>query len=101
MSFTELFALLVVRRKVITMTEFYNADAFDIDLVCRHLDESERDATERMRYIVWAMLAPQSKRKIMPEDIMKFPWEQTANGEAAQPTTKEMFDNAFNKYSKN
>ena len=38
MSFTELFALLVVRHKVMTMTEFYNADAFDINLVCSHLE---------------------------------------------------------------
>ena len=58
MKFTDLFALMVIRHKVMTMTEFYNADFFDIDLVATHLEEVERDALERMRMLMWATLAP-------------------------------------------
>ena len=100
MSFTELFAILVVRHKVMTMTEFYNADFFDINLVCSHLEEVERDALERMRHIVWAVLAPNSKRKITPTDVMQFSWEQPGHGEASEVTTKEMFDTMFKNFKK-
>jgi hypothetical protein len=96
MSFTELFAILVVRHKVMTMTEFYNADFFDINLVCSHLDEVERDALERMRHIVWAVLAPNSK----PTDVMQFSWEKPGHGEASEVTTKEMFDKMFKNFKK-
>lgn len=100
MTFTELFALLVVRHKVMTVTEFYDADFFDINLVCSHLDEVERDALERMRHIVWAVLAPNSKRKIQPTDVMQFSWEKQGKGEASEPTTKEMFDKMFKNFKK-
>lgn len=94
-----MFALLVVRHKVMTMTEFYNADAFDLDLVCSHLEEVERDALERTRHLMWAMLAPNSKKKLMPEDIITFSWEKNES-EPAKPTTKEDFNKAFGKYIK-
>lgn len=100
MSFTELFAILVVRHKVMTMTEFYEADFFDINLVCSHLDEVERDALERMRHIVWAVLAPNSKRKLQPTDVMQFSWEKAGHGEASEVTTKEMFDTMFKNFKK-
>lgn len=100
MSFTELFALLVVRHKVMTMTEFFNADFFDINLVCSHLEEVERDALERMRHIVWAALAPNSKRKIQPTDVMQFSWEKPGHGESGEVTTKEMFDTMFTNFKK-
>ena len=100
MSFTELFALLVVRHKVMTMTEFYNADYFDIDLVASHLEEVERDALERMRHIMWAVLSPNSKRKIQPSDVMQFSWEKPGHGEASEVTTKEMFDKMFKNFKK-
>jgi hypothetical protein len=100
MSFTDLFAILVVRHKVMTMAEFYNADFFDINLVCSHLEEVERDALERMRHIVWAVLAPNSKRKITPTDVMQFSWEKPGHGEASEVTTKEMFDKMFKNFKK-
>ena len=100
MSFTELFAILVVRHKVMTMTEFYAADAFDINLVCSHLEEVERDSLERMRHIMWAVLAPNSKRKIQPSDVMQFSWEKPGHGEASEVTTKEMFDKIFKNFKK-
>lgn len=96
---TDLFALLVVRHKVMSLTEFYEADAFDIDLMVSHLDQVERDASERMRHMMWAVLAPNSKKKIMPEDLMTFSWEKKQS-EQAKPTTKEDFDRAFSTYLK-
>lgn len=99
MSFTELFALLVVRHKVMTMSEFYAADAFDINLVCSHLEEVNRDELERMRMLMWAVLAPNSKRKISPEDVVKFSWEKPG-GEVSEVTTKEMFDKMFKNFKK-
>ena len=99
MRLTDIFVLLVVRHKVMTMTEFYEADAFDIDLITSHLDQAERDAAERMRMTVWAALAPNSKKKLSPDDILKFSWEK-ATSEPAKPTTKEDFDKAFGKYIK-
>lgn len=100
MKFTDLFALMVIRHKVMTMTEFYNADFFDIDLVASHLEEVERDALERMRLIMWAVLAPNSKRKIQPSDVMQFSWEKPGHGEASEVTTKEMFDKMFKNFKK-
>ena len=99
MSFTDLFALLVVRHKVMTMTEFYNADYFDINLVASHLEEVERDAMERMRMIMWAILAPYSKKCQSPEEIIKFSWESGKEGKAA-PTTKEQFEQVFKNFKK-
>ena len=99
MSFTELFALVVIRHKVMTMTEFYEADAFDLNLVISNLQEVDRDAAERMRMMVWATLAPNSKKKLMPEDIITFSWEKKES-EPAKPTTKEDFNKAFGKYLK-
>lgn len=98
MSFTDLFALLVVRHKVMSMTEFYNADAFDLDLVCSHLEEVERDALERMRHLMWAMLAPNSKQKLQPTDVIQFSWEMEKDDKAATPTTREMYEEAFKNF---
>jgi len=94
MSFTDLFTLVVIRHKVMTVTEFFDADVFTLDLVVSHLDEVERDASERMRSIMWAVLAPNTKKRIEPNDVIKFPWER--EGEQHPTTTKEMFDNMFN-----
>ena len=82
--------LLVIRHKVMSMTEFYNADAFDIDLVLSNIGEVERDACERMRNLMWAMLAPNSKKALKPEEIITFSWEQ--NTDASKPTTKEQYE---------
>ena len=99
MSFTDLFTQLVIRHKVMTMTEFYDADAFDLDLVSSHMEEVDRDASERMRNIMWAMLAPNSKKKIAPDEIVKFSWEQaTSSGEV---TTKEQFESIAKQFNLN
>jgi hypothetical protein len=82
-----------------TMTEFYNADYFDINLVASHLEEVERDAMERMRMIIWAILAPYSKKRQSPEEIIKFSWESGKEGKAA-PTTKEQFEQVFKNFKK-
>lgn len=85
--------LLVIRHKVMTMTEFYDADVFDIDLMASHLEEVERDSLERMRMMMWAALAPHSKKKSSPEEIITFSWEKhNQKNEPVQPTTKEQFD---------
>lgn len=97
MSFTELFSTLVIRHKVMTMTEFYDADAFDLDLVSSHMEEVDRDAAERMRNIMWAMLAPNSKKKIAPEDIVKFSWEQPKS--SGEVTTKEQFESIAKQFN--
>ena len=81
-----------------SMTEFYNADAFDLDLVCSHLEEVERDALERTRHLMWAMLAPNSKTKIQPNDVLKFSWETNKTGQDTTPTTKEMYEEAFKNF---
>lgn len=98
MSVTELFALLVIRHKVMTMTEFYEADAFDIDLMASHLDQAERDASERLRMMVWAALAPNLKKGTKPEDIMSFGWER--GEKTATVTTKEQFEQVFKNFKK-
>lgn len=90
--------LLVIRHKVMTMTEFYNADAFDIDLMLSNIGEVERDACERMRNIMWAMLAPNSKKAIKPEEIITFSWEKHDEGSAAT-TTKEQFEEMCKKFN--
>ena len=97
MSFTELFSTLVIRHKVMTMTEFYSADAFDLDLVASHMEEVDRDAAEMMRNIMWAMLAPNSKKKIAPEDIVKFSWEQPKS--SGEVTTKEQFESIAKQFN--
>lgn len=96
MSFTELFKLLVLRHKVMTMAEFYAADIFDLDLCISNLDEVERDASERMRMLMWAVLAPYSKKKQSPEDIVKFSWENKPSEKVT--TTKEQFEKMFGNY---
>ena len=90
----------MIRHKVMTMTEFYDADAFDIMVMCTHLEEVDRDAAERMRMIVWAALAPNSKRKIQPTDVVQFSWEKHKANEPVQATTNEMFENAFKQFKK-
>lgn len=98
MSFTELFTILVIRKKVMTMTEFYNADAFDLNLMVSNLEEVDRDALERMRLMVWAALAPNSKKKLTPEDILTFSWENKKTDTAPTVTTREDFENAFKNF---
>ena len=87
----------MIRHKVMTMTEFYEADAFDLSLMVGNLQEVDRDAAERMRMMVWAALAPNSKRQLAPEDILTFSWEKQ-NDTASRPTTREDFEKAFNNY---
>ena len=48
MRFTELFAMLVIRHKVMTMSEFYSADAFDLDVIAANMTECEREPLERL-----------------------------------------------------
>lgn len=81
------------------MTEFYNADVFDLDLMISNIGEAERDASERMRNIMWAMLAPNSKKQIKPEEIVRFSWEHQEDG--SQLTTKEQFDEMCKKFKLN
>ena len=81
------------------MTEFYEADAFDIDLMLSNIAEVERDASERMRMMVWAALAPNSKRQLAPEDILTFSWEKQQDT-ASRPTTREDFEKAFQQFKK-
>lgn len=97
MSFTEVFVLLVIRHKVMSMAEFYEADVFDIDLVLSNLSEVDRDACERMRNIMWAMLAPNSKNQLKPEEIVTFTWEKCT--EDAVVTTKEMYEEMCKKFN--
>lgn len=99
MRVTDLFALLVIRHRVMSMTEFYEADAFDVDLMASNLDQAERDASERTRLIMWAALAPNSKKKIAPEEVMTFSWEKP-QGETQAVTTKEQFDEMFKRFKK-
>lgn len=89
--------LLVIRHKVMTMTEFYDADAFDIDLMLSNIGEVERDACERMRNLMWAMLAPNSKKALKPEEIITFSWEKST--EASKPTTKEQYEEMCKKFN--
>ena len=81
------------------MTEFYNADVFDLDLMISNIDEVERDASERMRNIMWAVLAPNSKKQIKPEEIVRFSWERQED--SSQLTTKEQFDEMCKKFKLN
>lgn len=90
--------LLVIRHKVMTMTEFYEADAFDIDLMLSNLGEVERDASERMRKLMWAVLAPYSTKPIEPEGIIRFSWENNSV-DSAPLTTKEQFDEMCKKFN--
>lgn len=99
MSFTDLLALLVVRHKVMRLSEFYAADAIDLDVLITHLEEVERDAMERTRLMVWAALAPNSKTKLKPDDVITFSWEKHRND--PQPvTTKEQFEEIFKNFKK-
>ena len=79
------------------MTEFYNANAFDLNLMTSHLDEVDRDEKERMRMMIWASLAPYSKKNVTPEDIIIFDWEKH---ETTKPSTREDFENAIKKFTK-
>lgn len=97
MTFTKLFVQLVIRHKVMTMTEFYNADAFDIDVVSSNLSEVERDASERMRNIMWAVLQPNSKKKLSPEDIVTFSWEIPDASDNV--TTEQQFNDIVKKFN--
>jgi len=81
------------------MTEFYEADMFDIDLMCGHLEEADRDSWEMSRQIVWAALAPFSTKKFMPEEVMTFSWEKEKST-PSRTTTKEDFEKAFKNYIK-
>lgn len=99
MSFTDLFVLLVIRKKVMSMTEFYNADAFDLSLMASHLEEVDRDALERMRLMVWAALAPNSKKQLAPEDVLTFSWEKEKS-DTNTVTTREDFERAFQRFKK-
>ena len=100
MRFTELFKLLVIRKKVMTMTEFFDADAFTIDLVLTNLEDADRDSMERMRNLVWAILAPYSKKKgLAPNDVMRFKWEEQDRDPSV--TTKETFDSIAKKHNLN
>ena len=88
--------MLVIRHKVMTMSEFYSADAFDLDVIAANMTECEREPLERMRQIMWAVLAPNSKKKLRPEDIMKFSWETESHDN--KQTTKEQFDDNIKKF---
>ena len=81
-----------------TVTEFYGADMFDLIIITQNMDEAQRDASERMRNIMWAMLAPNSKKKLLPEDIVQFSWERDT--EEVKPTTAEQFNEAFKQFTK-
>lgn len=100
MSFTELLTLLVIRHKVMTLTEFYNANAIDLDVLASNIEEVERDAWERTRMMMWAILAPHTKKKQNPEELMKFSWEGHGSKGDQPLTTKEQFEQAFRKFKK-
>ena len=50
-----------------------------------------------MRYIMWAILTPNSKKKIAPDDIVKFSWEQPKS--SGEVTTKEQFESIAKQFN--
>lgn len=82
-----------------SMTEFYEADAFDIDLMISNLDQAERDASERTRLIMWAAMAPYLEKGVTPEKVMTFSWEKP-QGDTQAVTTKEQFEEMFKRFKK-
>jgi hypothetical protein len=52
-----------------------------------------------MRMMMWATLAPYSKKQQSPEEIIRLSWEGGKEGKAA-PTTKEQFEQVFKKCKK-
>lgn len=87
----------MLRYKVMSMTEFYNADIFDLNLCTANLEQAEREAYEKTRLMMWAALSPYSKKKIAPTEVLKFSWDNEDDGNHAAPLTDEQFEQQKNK----
>jgi hypothetical protein len=51
---------------------------YEADMLLSHAYMVDQSAAERMRMVMWAALAPNSKKQLKPTDIMQFDWERKA-----------------------
>lgn len=85
--------MLVVRFRLVSAEEFYALDSLTIRLYSKFINEAEREAMERMRFLAYSVLQSQSEKMIKPSDVLKFEWDdEEAVQEDRRPANEEDFE---------
>lgn len=66
---------------------FYRMTFPEAAAYMRGIDRKEREEWDRTRRIMWASLLPHSKKRIEPEDLIKF---ETEKPQGEEPTEKDI-----------
>lgn len=92
----EMYESLVVRYGIMTHREFMDATPFEVMVASDTVMSAHRDEWEMARLISMSCLAPHSKRKVSPTDVIRFPWEKEGSREQSEADamrSKVMFNN--------
>lgn len=70
-------------------SEFLELEPWEINLFADGLEDAEREAWERTRFLAYSQVQCNSTKKIKPTDVLKFKWDGEVKKER---TTKEQFE---------
>lgn len=63
---------------------------YEAEMLLSHAYMVDQSAAERMRMVMWATLAPNSKKQLKPTDIMQFDWERKEAAPPQMPSADEV-----------
>lgn len=68
---------------------------YEVSALLEKMQYRHRDAWEQTRLIMYVIAQSNSKKKLSPEEIMKFPWEDEKGSEERMPEPTEEEVNAL------
>ena len=76
-SFIDLFTLVCVQFGVVSVEYFLDKmKPYELSIICNSLHLRFKDSWEQSRLIAYLIAQTNSKKRLKPSDIIKFPWEQ-------------------------
>ena len=63
---------------------------YEIPAILERLQFNHRDSWEQTRMIMYVIAQSNSKKKLSPSDIMRFPWEEKTDERPPEPTEEEV-----------
>jgi hypothetical protein len=73
----------------LSYSEFLELEPWEINLFAENLEDAEREEWERTRFSAYMTAQMNSTKKLKPEQIIKFKWDDEVK---STPTTKEQFE---------
>ncbi len=86
-SYIDLFKLVCVQSNIVSVEYFLDKmKPYELQIICESLHLRTKDSWEQSRLIAYLIAQTNSKKKLKPTDVIKFPWE---NDKSETQATKQ------------